>query len=135
MKTGEGIMAYSNGSVYEGNWNQDKRSGKGIMTYINKNKFEGTFVNDTPNKGTMAYENGDYYKGQFEQDNPSGQGSMDYENGNHYEGKWKNGLKEGKGNFTYKKEELVYIANWVNDKLDGDVTVVFPENNVNHYKE
>ena len=63
---GQGVMQYSNGNSYEGQWQQGRRHGRGMM----------------------KYKNGDSYAGQWQQDERHGKGSMTYHNGSIYDGNW-----------------------------------------------
>ena len=40
-RNGKGIMIYSNGRVFEGEWMNDKRNGNGYERYSNGNRYEG----------------------------------------------------------------------------------------------
>ena len=39
-------MTYKNGSIYDGQWKDDKRHGDGKMIYYNGYIYEGEFEND-----------------------------------------------------------------------------------------
>jgi hypothetical protein len=41
-----GIMQYSNGDVYEGQWKNDDRTGYGKLNYVSGNKYEGQWNNN-----------------------------------------------------------------------------------------
>lgn len=43
-------MTYSDGSCYEGGWENDKRSGHGKLTYADGTVFEGEFLEGEPVK-------------------------------------------------------------------------------------
>jgi len=51
---------YSNGDVYEGQWNNDQRNGKGNFEYNSL--------------GTLTCSNGDVYKGDWKDDSKNGKG-------------------------------------------------------------
>lgn len=46
VKEGIGTFTYRNGSVYEGEWKNDKRNGKGKMTFADGRVSEGIWQND-----------------------------------------------------------------------------------------
>lgn len=51
-----GVMHYSNGDIFEGEWFKDKRGGKrGKITQLNGAKFVGQFIKDQAD-GNMEYE-------------------------------------------------------------------------------
>ena len=42
---GRGLYIFANGSRYEGEWSNDKRTGYGIYNYANGSAYEGYFNN------------------------------------------------------------------------------------------
>jgi len=61
-------MKYSDGSVYEGDWKDDKRHGTGKYT-SSLGTYEGEWSHDQRNgKGIMRYANGDVYEGSWSAD-------------------------------------------------------------------
>jgi hypothetical protein len=59
FREGDGIMTYSNGDKYNGNWRNDKREGLGDMTYTNGDKYNGEWVEDKrEGEGSMTYGDG-----------------------------------------------------------------------------
>ena len=55
VKTGKGRMAYGNGDIYEGDWDEDKRSGKGSLHYANGDYYEGEFMDDMRHGGGKMF--------------------------------------------------------------------------------
>jgi hypothetical protein len=52
-------MAYHNGRVYEGSWENDFKHGKGYERFSNNSKYEGAFMNGKPEGlGTYFWANG-----------------------------------------------------------------------------
>ena len=43
---GHGIMTYSNGDIYNGDWENNNRHGKGKIIYQDGDIYEGEFEND-----------------------------------------------------------------------------------------
>ena len=100
----KGIMKYKNGSIYEGQWKNDKRHGRGLYTTQNYNN---------PNvKGIL-------YEGEFNNDKIEGYGIGKYSSGDKYEGEWKNNKQYGRGTLNYVGGGK-YIGEWINGKLNGD---------------
>ena len=64
LKSGHGVMRYSFGALYDGEWVNDVRSGNGIVYWENNPdvpfiKFEGQFANDwIDGEGTLYYKDG-----------------------------------------------------------------------------
>ncbi len=48
-----------------------------------------------------------------------GKGVYIYENGDEYSGEWREGLKEGKGEFKYKYSSDSYLGDWVRNVKNG----------------
>ena len=48
-------MAYGNGDIYEGDWDEDKRSGKGSLHYANGDYYEGEFMDDMRHGGGKMF--------------------------------------------------------------------------------
>jgi hypothetical protein len=95
-KTGHGLVKYTNGTTYEGNWKKDIISGKGRLE-INKNYYyEGEFVEGIYHgQGKLGSKDG-YYEGGFAKGKPHGRGEQfAYNSEKKLVGKWKNGLKHG----------------------------------------
>ena len=96
-------MYYVDGSVYEGEWLDDKRSGKGLLRLrkylmdmcvwyvfcmVYSTLLPSALISTLPP--------------------PSA-------NGNRYEGLWSRGMKNGEGKFFYMDRGQVYTGNWVDD--------------------
>ena len=45
-KQGHGVFYYSDGDIYDGEWNNDMKEGKGKLTYNNGTIFEGNWKAD-----------------------------------------------------------------------------------------
>ena len=117
---GKGIMTYTNGDRYEGDWKYDKKHGVGIMTYANGDRYEGDWNDGHRHygKGIMTYTNGDEYDGFWRNDKKHGVGIMTYANGDRYEGDWHDGYRHGVGIFTYANGDR-YEGNWNYNKKYG----------------
>lgn len=65
-REGKGIMKYSNGRQYEGNWERDLRNGKGFERYPNGNSYFGSFkMGKADGKGVYTWVNGEVYDGEW----------------------------------------------------------------------
>jgi hypothetical protein len=64
-----------------------------------------------------------HYTGNFKKGYPHGLGSMEYADGSMYVGAWRNGKREGKGNYSFRKgdKDTTIVANWENDKISQKV--------------
>lgn len=69
LKVGKGVMRYTFGDVYDGDWENDVRSGQGTVYWqpgLEWIKFIGTFKNDwIDGEGTMYYSDGRIVTGTF----------------------------------------------------------------------
>ena len=63
-------MHYSDGSIYEGEWYNDKRSGRGILKLPNDNRYEGSWLNGMKNgPGKFLHlDKGQVYVGNWQDD-------------------------------------------------------------------
>ena len=53
---GKGIFTYSNGAIYDGDFNEDKKVGKGVYIYADGSKYTGEFFDDNMHgKGVITY--------------------------------------------------------------------------------
>ena len=100
------------GSIYEGEWELNKKHGKGIQQYSDGSVFEGEFRNNLPRiflspfpfsksksliywdvfaegQGELLNTQGDRYVGEFGNGKRHGQGEMSWTNGDRYVGEWK----------------------------------------------
>ena len=140
-------IEYRNGSVYEGEFQNDKAQGKGVLTFSSndsqgRKKYEGSWRDgkrggtgsmsylkgggnqlnsknhSASGDGTMTYRNGDKYVGSWVNGKQEGYGTMTYGNGDKYVGGWWNGQREGEGTMTYRNGDK-YVGSWVNGQQEG----------------
>jgi hypothetical protein len=90
----EGIMKYSDGSVYEGGWYSGKRQGKGVYRFSDGSKFKGEFVDDQMSGyGQLIWSDGSRFVGEFQRGRRHGKGKEYDERGRiRYEGFFRNNL-------------------------------------------
>ena len=101
-KDGKGTMTYDDGDVYEGDWKDDVKDGKGKMTYANGSVYEGDYNNgERHGKGKYTWANGDMYEGDYQDDKRNGNGKYTWANGDMYEGDFAKNKRHGKGEFKY----------------------------------
>jgi hypothetical protein len=117
IKTGYGIIEYTNGDIYEGMWENNMRNGKGIMEYFfSSNEYNGMWEDDKRSgKGIMKYiDDEEIYEGMWENDMKNGMGIMTYNNNDVYDGMWKDDMKNDMGIMTYNNKD-VYDGMWKDD--------------------
>ena len=150
-------IKYPNGSIYTGDWLNQKRIGFGKLVFENGDVYEGEFDGNPSGKGKMTYRNGDVYEGgwkKFEDEKKSsirfGHGIMIYKDGDFYEGEWddaycrtvkikysdgnvfegelKNGRFDGKGKIILC-DKGVYEGEFKNGKIEGKGKMVYSDGN------
>lgn len=112
IREGFGRMEFKDGSFYEGQWIQDKRTGKGRLYYKSGNVYQGTFKqNFREGFGEFFYKNsGDFYKGNWVGDKKDGKGAYFFHNGEWFEGSFKKDQKHGPG--CKITNTISYQGNW-----------------------
>jgi hypothetical protein len=115
---GYGLYSVENeGRYFEGIW--DKQFLMGIITYSDGTIYMGEFKNNKKEGiGKYRWPDGTLYFGEWKNDNMNGFCFIKYNDDRRYEGKMKNGLKEGYGEFTWKPTRK-YIGNYSNDLKSG----------------
>lgn len=107
----------SEGRYFEGIW--DKQFLIGIITYSDGTIYMGEFKNNKKEGiGKYRWPDGTLYLGEWKNDNMNGFCFIKYINDRTYEGEMKNGLKEGYGEFTWKPTRK-YIGHYSNDLKGG----------------
>lgn len=97
QRHGLGKYVDENGDSFEGEWECDQRK-KGVMKYSVGDVYEGDFSNDLRHgKGKLTYADGTSYEGDYAFDKKHGIGCFVYVDGSKYEGGYVKGLKEGRG--------------------------------------
>ncbi|EFC46511.1 predicted protein, partial [Naegleria gruberi] len=154
-KNGFGKLVYSDGSYYEGQFNNDEMTGtgsfvdsdrvyngqfvkslfhgKGKLKATFKSKdyvFEGEFREHQPYNGVgsvvVSRKTGDYWDGEFKNGKFSGKGRLTFEDASVYEGNVKNSLCEGKGVVTYP-DGSIYSGSFSNDERHGPGTLTIKD--------
>jgi hypothetical protein len=93
---GSGVMTWSNGERYEGDWQAGHENGLGVHTS----------------------NTGDVYSGQFLQDKEIGIGKDTWKNGDTYEGEGTNEALQGLGVYVFKSGEIK-AGNFAGSDLEG----------------
>ena len=115
--SGKGVYTYTNGNVYDGQWEDDMRNGKGEYRYKNGNRYVGDWKDNVKNGvGEFFYSSGEKYEGSFENSLRHGHGVFYYRNGAVFEGEWQNDMLSGEGILT-AKDGSRKRQKWENNKL------------------
>ena len=124
-RSGLGTLYYPSGKTkYVGEWKEDKPHGVGVLFYESGAKFyEGTWnKGKASGQGVLYFESGDKeYEGQFEMSQKSGEGKSYYKNGVlEYKGEWKEDLKNGGGSLYNDDGTLEYVGEFKNGNIYKD---------------
>lgn len=107
---GEGIIIYSDGSTYSGQFNNSPTStlddpikhGQGINFLKDGSFYVGEFINnEADGMGLFYFADGSLYKGGFEKNKQHGYGEERRSTGTIYKGGFKNGFKHGHGELKW----------------------------------
>ena len=117
--TGYNTLITKNGTLYEGFFNNWKLTGSGIKKTLNNNFYEGEF-NNFLREGQGTEETNDHiYKGQFKDDMKEGKGEVTYKKDNdHYKGEFKRNVIHGQGEYKWNNGNK-YTGTFMNGKMEG----------------
>ena len=88
-------------AVYDGAWNDNCRHGYGIMKWSDGSVFKGDWKKDMRFYGTMIMVTGSEYTGFWKNDKFHGKGVLKLDDGVIFEGEFINGHRQKYGKFTY----------------------------------
>ncbi|XP_051145346.1 phosphatidylinositol 4-phosphate 5-kinase 7-like isoform X2 [Andrographis paniculata] len=116
---GKGKYLWSDGTVYEGDWEGGKMTGKGKIFWPSQAKYEGDFSGGYIHGfGTFLGCDSSIYVGSLNMNSPHGIGRKQYPNSDVYEGCWKEAIREGSGRYVWSNGNM-YIGNWKNGTMSG----------------
>jgi hypothetical protein len=99
---GEGVLTWSSGDAYVGQFFHGQRHGQGTLTFADGGEYVGEWSdNQMEGLGTCRYQNGNVYTGQYQRGRRHGQGQCYFANGDYYEGEWHEDEIEGYGRYYY----------------------------------
>jgi len=122
-RCGAGLCKFGKtGSIYRGEWRDDKPMGNGILftlpNEIIESRFNGYSVVDGQAKILMS--NGEFYEGNLKNNMRNSTGIHYYRNGDFYEGEWQNDKRVGRGR-VFKLDGSKMSGVFLEDKADGHV--------------
>jgi len=119
-KQGHGIWQSQSGH-YEGQWFADAQHGKGRQTWSDGRVYDGQFqFGRFSGSGRMVWHTQKgllIYEGQYEDDMKHGNGKFVWADGRVYDGQWQHGKRHGKGMYQNVRSERK-VGFWVDDKFD-----------------
>ena len=96
LRHGIGIQVWTDGSIYEGHWKNDKADGDGRLIHADGDVYEGAWVVDkAEGKGTYTHQDGAQYAGEWRDDKQHGKGVETWPDNARYEGDYIEGKKHG----------------------------------------
>ena len=99
---------------------EEEGEGGPAYKFINENQEEKTTSRGYSGKATALYPNGDTYFGEFMDGIREGRGTYTYATkGEKYDGEWKKNAKHGIGKMTYEKAGE-YNGFWENGRRHGE---------------
>lgn len=125
-REGMGTLSYM-GSLYTGEFLQDKKHGKGKIQYATGHEYDGMWKDDLPcGKGVLTFgEDGGCYEGDWLNGKRHGFGKLVFPNGDVYEGTFENDVINGKGKLI-AKSGLIYDGEWKDDRFHGKGRLQYP---------
>ncbi|OMJ88237.1 hypothetical protein SteCoe_9900 [Stentor coeruleus] len=116
---GKGRLIHANGDVYEGEWKDDKAHGKGIYIHTDGAKYDGCWENDKQHgKGVEIWPDGAKYQGTYENGQKHGGGKFEWADGSMYEGEFFANNIQGKGTYLWS-DGRKYVGDWKENKMHG----------------
>jgi hypothetical protein len=112
-KHGKGKYTWADGSIYSGQWVENKINGVGVYLWKDGRRYYGQWKdNDMEGIGIYFYSDGMRYDGQYLKDKKEGYGMYQWIDGRRFEGWWHNGKQHGLGIYFDKKQENVKYGLW-----------------------
>ncbi|WP_281971361.1 MULTISPECIES: hypothetical protein [unclassified Polynucleobacter] len=106
------------GSVYSGEFKDNKQNGQGTEVFNNGNKYVGQFKDEKFNgQGTFTYADGRKYVGEWFETSFQGQGTFTYADGRKYDGQWKGSRYDGFGTLHNADGSIKQQGLWRDDKF------------------
>lgn len=124
---GKGVMEYSDGTVYDGEFKQGRLDGPGVLKRVDGEVRTGTFVDgQLEGKGSVVEATQTRYEGELRAGNYQGQGRMEFANGTRYEGSFVAGKFQGKGKLSYS-DGSVAEGDFLAGELHGAITMLYAD--------
>jgi hypothetical protein len=112
-------MTWSNGDIYKGQFVAGHRQGHGVLNFSDGSEYVGQWWNDIMDgAGTRRFPNGDVYMGDYVTGKRTGQGRFYFSNGDMYVGRWESDTMMGFGRYYYCSGQR-FEGNFSNGKRHG----------------
>ena len=129
----DGVMKWTNGDVYEGNFVNGARNGEGWLHFADGSYYFGDWADNLMHGcGTRRFPNGNTYRGSYKRGKRDGkEGHFEFVNGNVYEGEFEDDMFHGQGIFTYKNG-VTYQGGFCKGKRQGNGAYLKPDKYTDH---
>ncbi|CEL94544.1 unnamed protein product [Vitrella brassicaformis CCMP3155] len=124
---GKGKILYPDGSIYSGEFVNNKRHGRGFLFGADGTRYVGDWYEDEKHgEGKEVRVDGSVYIGQFRSGLRHGKGALTWKDGNVYQGDFKDGSAEGFGRFVFK-DGKIYEGQHLNGEMHGLGVMKWPD--------
>lgn len=114
-----GVYKFSDGDIYAGEWQYNRRHGEGMYIFASGSSYIGEFQNgEYHGKGIYTFHDGENYAGEWTDGKNNGQGTYTFTNGDTYVGQFQNDKLHGIGTYTHASGAR-YVGEYRNDKRHG----------------
>nr|GMD92887.1 phosphatidylinositol 4-phosphate 5-kinase 8 [Ipomoea batatas] len=116
---GKGKYTSSDGTTYDGDWEEGKMTGKGWIIWSSGATYDGDcFGGYLHGFGTFSSSDGSVYKGHWKMNIHHGVGRKEYQNSDVYDGCWKEGVRDGHGRYAWSNGNM-YTGIWKKGNMSG----------------
>ncbi len=130
VRNGYGRKTYSNGTVYEGEFQEGVADGRGTFYYTNGSVYQGDVKNGSfEGRGTLRYAGGTVYEGTFQNHQFHGRGCIRFADGAAYEGDFQQGKRQGNGRYVFASG-TAYDGEFQDDQFHGRGRICYADGSV-----
>eukprot|EP00929_Paragymnodinium_shiwhaense_P031804 TRINITY_DN17744_c0_g1_i1.p1 TRINITY_DN17744_c0_g1~~TRINITY_DN17744_c0_g1_i1.p1 ORF type:complete len:1187 (-),score=193.92 TRINITY_DN17744_c0_g1_i1:252-3812(-) len=118
-ETFEGLVTFSDGSKYEGQFSGQRKHGRGKYRHADGYTYDGDWVNDVQEgSGVERLADGSVYEGEFRGGQKTGQGKFTFSTGGSYDGAFLDDQMHGQGSYTWS-DGRAYSGHWMRNTMHG----------------
>ncbi len=124
---GQGIERLDSGTLFSGKYKEGSKQSEGVMLYSDGSIYIGNHLQCIKEREGTYYWNGQtYYTGQWKNGKMSGFGIQVYPDGSRYEGEFREDAKHGHGVY-YQKDSSKIEGTWKYGQLSGEYKLIQPD--------
>ena len=121
---GNGILKWSDGTLYSGDVKDGRFHGRGLLTLPDGEVYDGEFKNNSKSgTGKQTLSNGEVYEGGFKSGRRHGYGVVILQNKDKFIGKYRSGKKHGSGTYVEFETGQLFLIEHTNDKEKAKVKI------------